>query len=110
MRFLGGAARGSAAGARFAPGELDFFLEAARAAVSVQAGWALNNNGALMGMLAAASAPDVEWVVLVVPSLYKTSPAYPKLVAQAKGLFRAEGIRLDLRGAALVPYCGGRSA
>ncbi len=48
--------------------------------------------------------------MLVVPSVYKTSPAYPKLVAQAKGLFRAEGIRLDLRGAALVPYCGGRSA
>jgi len=104
LRFLGGAARGSAAGATFAPGELDFFLEAARAAVSVQAGRALNNNGALVGVLAAASAPEVEWVVLVVPAVYKTSPAYAKLVAQAKDLFRAEGIGLDLRGAALVSY------
>lgn len=104
LRVLRGAARGSAAGATFAPGELDFSVEGARTAVSVQAGRALNNNGALVGMLAAASAPDVEWIVLVVPSVYKTSPAHPKLVEQARRLFEAEGIRLDLRGAVFVSY------
>ncbi len=84
--------------------EIDYVSPDLLAAVSIQAGRAMSNNGALLAVLAAASSPDTDWLVLLVPERYKASATYDSVVSQLKELEVAPGIRLDLQGALLVAY------
>lgn len=84
--------------------EIDYVSPDLWAAVSIQAGRAMTNNGALLAVLAAASSPDTDWLVLLVPERYKSSATHDSVLNQLKELEVAPGIRLDLQGAVLVAY------
>jgi hypothetical protein len=93
-----------AATGSFAAHELDFVLPAERLAVSVQAGRAWTNNGALLAVLAAAAESGVEWLLALVPFTYKTGAQFPPVVDQLRALAGSSGVDLDLRGIAVVAY------
>lgn len=90
--------------ATLSPKELDYTSVDLWTAVSIQAGRAMTNNGALLAVLAAASCPDVDWLILLVPERYKNSATYDAVLRQMKDLEVAAGIRLDLQGVLLVEY------
>lgn len=73
-------------------------------ALSVQAGRAYPNNGALLAVLAAAALRDVDWLVLTVPALYKNAKQFEPVAAQLQALSREPGVRLSLKGVVLLPY------
>lgn len=88
----------------FMPDELDFILPALRVGVSVQAGRAWTNNGAMVGLLASASCPDVDWHIAVVPEQYKGTKHLGSIVVQMSSIRDARGIYLDLLGCIVLPY------
>ena len=90
--------------ASFAAKEIHFTGADLRTGVSLQAGRAFVNNGVLISVLASASSPDIDWVVVVVPEAYKGSRVYPKVLDQLHELQGARGIHLDLQGVVLVSY------
>ena len=90
--------------AGFAVKEIHFTGTDLRTGVSLQAGRAFANNGALVSVLASASSPDIEWMIVVVPEVYKGSKVYPRVLAQFHELQKAHGIHLDLQGAILLSY------
>jgi hypothetical protein len=90
--------------AGFASKELHFSATDLRTGVSLQAGRAFVNNAALVSVLASASSPDIDWVIVVVPEIYKSSKVYLKVLDQLHELQGAHGIHLDLQGAVLVSY------
>lgn len=53
--------------ATFASKRIDFAGLDQRIGVALQAGRAFANNGAILSVLAAASSPNVDWAVVVVP-------------------------------------------
>jgi hypothetical protein len=87
-----------------AHGQLDFYVPDGCIAVAVQAGRAWTNNEALLAVLAAASQPAIEWLVLLVPMIYKRSAQYPPIVQQLQALAAADGVDLDLKGVVLLGY------
>lgn len=90
--------------ATFAAGELDYAHAGRRTVISVQGRRAKTNNGALVGVLAAASAPSVDWVILLVPDRYKGTRTFQPIAEQLDALAAADGILLNLRGCVLVGY------
>lgn len=90
--------------ATLSPKELDYTSLELWSAVSIQAGRAMTNNGALLAVLAGASCPDVDWLILLVPERYKNSATHDAVLRQMKELEGASGIRLDLQGVLLVEY------
>jgi hypothetical protein len=89
--------------ATLAAKELDF-THSVGTAVSVQAGRASANHGALFGVLAAAAAPSVDWLVLAVPTTYKGVNVLDPVVRELDDLRSSPGIRLDLQGVVIVDY------
>lgn len=102
--LLGSLVSPFAGDAAFSSHLLDAVSGADRSAVSVQAGRAHTNNEALLGVLAAASHPLVDWLILVVPERYKNSGAYVGVTAQLDALASSPGIGLDLCGIAVVAF------
>ena len=88
----------------FARKEVDFVVPPLRAAVSVQAGRAWTNNGALTAVLAAASTEGVDWLLLLVPTTYKGGPQHANVRKQLVELSAARGVHLDLQGIGLLGY------
>ncbi len=88
----------------FARAELDFVLPGLRSAVGVQAGRAWTNNGALLAVLAAASAEGIDWLLLLVPTTYKGGPQRQHVLTQLRELAVARGVHLDLRGVGVLGY------
>ncbi len=102
---LGGRVLGpTAPPATFAAKELDILLLDRRAALSVQAGRAYNNNGALVAVLGAAACASVDWLFLLVPEHYKTSQTRPQVEQQLVDLAQAEGVSLALHSVAVFGY------
>ena len=91
-------------GGSFSSNELDLERRSLRLAVSVQAGRALANNGALAATLAAAACDSIDWLVMLVPAQYKKNTVYQKVHQQISGLCASPGIRLNLAGIRLIPY------
>ena len=91
-------------GPSFSSNELDLESRTLRLVVSVQAGRALTNNGALTASLAAAACETVDWLVMLVPTQYKKSTVYQKVRQQISGLCASRGINLDLAGIHLIAY------
>ncbi|GHH71060.1 hypothetical protein [Promicromonospora soli] len=90
--------------ASFAAKGIDFTGPDQRIGVALQAGRAFANNGAIMSVLASASSPDIDWMVVVVPEIYKSSRVYPRVLDQLHDLQGAHGIHLDLQGVILLSY------
>ena len=88
----------------FARKEVDVVIQPLRAAVSVQAGRAWTNNGALTAVLAAASTEGVDWLLLLVPTTYKGGPQHANVRKQLGELAAARGVHLDLQGIGLLGY------
>ncbi len=86
------------------PPELDFVLPGLRSAVGVQAARAWTNNGALLAVLAAASAEGIDWLLLLVPTTYKGGPQHQHVLTQLRELSVARGVHLDLRGVGVLGY------
>lgn len=101
---LGGLGCAHGSKSRFASEELDFLLADQRLAISVQAGRAWTNNGALLALLAAAADPEVDWLAVMVPFSYKTGTQYSRVARQMTDLVAAHGVDLDLAGVALIAY------
>ena len=91
-------------GGGFFPHELDFVLPTQNAAVSVQAGRAWMNNGALLAVLAAAAQPNIEWLLCLVPFTYMNAAQFDPVVAQIEALAVSDGVDLDLRGIIVIAY------
>jgi hypothetical protein len=91
-------------GTGFAPTQIHFTGTGRRIGVSLQTGRAIANNGTLVSVLAAASSPDIDWIVAVVPELYKGTKVYPNVLEQLRELQRAHGVHLDLQGVVLISY------
>lgn len=96
--------RGSCSTSPFGKEELDFVLAGRKLAISVQAGRAWSNNGALLALLGAAADPGIQWLVIAVPFVYKTGAQYAPVAGQVTDLLAAGGVDLDLAGVALVAY------
>ena len=90
--------------ATLSPKEIDYVSVELGTAVSIQAGRAMTNNGALLAVLAAASSSDIDWLILLVPDRYKGSATYDSVLSQLRDLEVASGIRLDLQGVLAVGY------
>lgn len=90
--------------ATIAAKELDYTNPARWTAISIQAGRAMTNNGALLAVLAAASARDIDWLVLLVPDRYKGGATYAPVVRQMLELETSPGIRMELEGVVVIPY------
>ena len=91
-------------GTGFAPTQIHFTGTGGRIGVSLQTGRAIANNGTLVSVLAAASSPDIDWIIAVVPEIYKSSKVYRNVLDQLQELQGAHGIYLDLQGVILVSY------
>lgn len=88
----------------FGASQLDYKISGVPVAVTVQTGRAWTNNEALLGVLAAACAPQIEWLVLLAPMKYKKSSQYPHILQQLKALTAAQGVDLDLKGVVLLAF------
>jgi hypothetical protein len=91
-------------GRTFAASEIDLVSRELRLAVSVQAGRARTNNGALMAVLAAAAMPDVDWMILVAPAKYKGSATAEPIRRELATLAASDGVTLSLGGVALLGF------
>lgn len=90
--------------ATFSAKELLWEHAGLRVAISVQAGRAETNNGALMAVLAAAAQPSVDWLVVVLPDRYKGGSTFGKVRDRVRALKDATGVRLDLAGVTLIGF------
>lgn len=90
-------------GGAFAAKELDF-THTSGVALSIQAGRAAANHGALFAVLAAAASPPVDWLVLAVPVIYKGVTVIEPVLRELDDLRSSPGIRLDLQGVQVVDY------
>ena len=90
--------------ATIAPKELDYTALDRWTALSIQAGRAATNNGALLAVLAAASTRDVDWLVVLVPARYKGGNTYEQVMDQLRDLEASPGVRLELEGAVVIEY------
>lgn len=88
----------------FATAQVELSSVDRRVAVSVRTGRAATNNDALLAVLAAASSPDVQWAIIVLPERYKGNQTYAAVLRQLGELRAARGIHLDLRGVVLVSF------
>lgn len=88
----------------FAASEIDLVNTRDGVAVSVQAGRARSNNGALLAVLGAAAMDDVSWLIVLVPERYKGSVAAQPVIADFERLALARGIRLALEAVVSVVY------
>jgi hypothetical protein len=91
-------------GSSFAAGQLDFEIASDRLAVAVHTGRAWMNNEALLSVLAAASDPALDWLVLVVPQKYLGGGQYPYIVKQLQALANSSGVDLELQAVTIIPY------
>ena len=73
-------------------------------AVSVQAGRAWTNNGALCAVLAGAADGDSAWLVLLVPDHYKGGVQRVNISAQVAALLSSPGVHLEIEAVAVVGY------
>jgi hypothetical protein len=88
----------------FSGREIDLWSAEAGLALSLQAGRAHTNNGALLALLAAAALRPVDWVVIAVPEAYKGGAQAAPIATQLGEIVRARGIALELDGAVMVSY------
>lgn len=88
----------------FASREIDLLVPERALAVSLQAGRAWTNNGALLAVLAAADAKDVRSLILFVPEHYKSGVQHAYVREQLQHLAAATGITLDLDGVLLLGF------
>jgi hypothetical protein len=102
--LVGEHARHPLAGTTFASDQIDLMLNEAPVGISIHAGRAWMNNEALLAVLGAACAPDLDWLILVVPQSYMRSVQHPHIVQQIASLAAASGVDLDLQGVATVPF------
>jgi hypothetical protein len=93
-----------ACGEAFTAGQIDLLARHSRTGIAVQAGRAWMNNEALLAVLAAATDPHVDWLVLVVPDQYMGSVQASNITTQLEALGRAEGVDLELQGVAVVAF------
>ena len=93
----------ASAGVALAAKELDF-IHTSGVAVSIQAGRAAANHGAMFAVLAAAASPPVDWLVLAVPTAYKGTTVIDPVLRELDDLRSSPGIRLDLQGVLVVGY------
>jgi len=84
--------------------EIDICHRTGRLAISVQTGRARTNNGALVAVLAAASAPDVDWLIALAPTRYKETPTAQPVRQNLRSLATAAGVDLELKGALVLDY------
>lgn len=59
---------------------------------------------ALLAVLAAASTEGVDWLLLLVPTVYKGGPQHSHVRKQLRELVAARGVHLDLQGIGLLAY------
>lgn len=91
-------------GGTFALREIDLVGWKPRVAVTVQTGRARTNNGALLAVLAAASLPDVRWLIAIVPERYKGSMTARPVHEDLRHLSRSQGVSLDLSGILVLSF------
>lgn len=70
----------------------------------VEAGRAHTNNDGLLAVLEAARHPEVDVLVLVVPTVYKGSVTADKVHERVRRVLASPGIELALTGVALTAY------
>ena len=75
-----------------------------RIALRVEAGRAHTNNDGLLAVFEAAANPDVDVLVLVVPTTYKGSVTADRVEQRIRWALSSPGIELALTGVALVSY------
>ena len=75
-----------------------------RTGVSLQAGRARTNNGALLSVLAAAAAAEIDWLVVLAPARYKSGAAAGPVIQDLRAMAAEPGIRLTLKGAVVLAY------
>jgi len=91
-------------GGSFAASELDLLSADHRIALSVQAGRARTNNGALRAVLAAGAYPEVSWLILLVPERYKGGLTAKPILEDLRLLATTPGVRLDLDAVLLAAF------
>lgn len=91
--------------ATYGAAEIDLVGHRQRVAVSVQAGRAWTNNGALVAVLGAACFPGIDWLVAAVPERYKGTVTARRIQRDISALAAsANGVRLDLKGVLILSF------
>jgi len=88
----------------FAATEVDLVERLTGVAVSVQTGRARTNNAALLAALAAASMPDIRWLILLVPERYKGTTTGKPVRGDLARLAQSTGVHLELDGVLLLTF------
>lgn len=88
----------------FASNEVDLIDTRNRIGVSLQAGRARTNNGALLSVLAAAAAPDVDWLIILAPTRYKSGAAAVPVTEDLREMASEAGIRLAVMAVLVLAY------